>query len=827
MTSTFHPHRIHPWSPWLHLCLFLSIISQYVCVDLTYYLEEGKSPGTLVGDVASDSHLMDSVLPQDRTQIQFTQLQQDESSNSQWFRIAKKTGKLYTAQTLNAESLCGHNPECFQIVKIAVRHAETFMKILKVKVVIQDVNDYQPEFPVKQENIQFSEGDKKGTKVSIPNAVDRDVGVRNSQITYQLKKDMNEPFTLSVSKSVDETFDLSIILEDTLDREIKDSYTIQVVAKDGGSPPKQSILDVHISVTDVNDNAPVFSQNVYNVSIKYEHDEATPVAILSARDTDAGKNGKVSYHFSSKTSEEAQDAFRLNEETGEIFLHKRFTVRQKLTYRLYVKATDGGNLPLSSTAKVQVNVINQQNNAPIINVNFVSASTKNTATISEDVDVGSFIAYVMVSDYDLDQNGQVSCNLHHSKFQLQSLGKKEWKVIVKKPLDRETEDHHELTIVCQDKGSPPLHSESKFSIQVLDVNDVQPQLLKETFKFWIYENQKPNFIVGSINATDPDLKPGGKLTYSLLSDRKHFLPFQISNTGVISTVMSLDYEFQNMYRFRVLVKDNGIPSLNSTANIIIEVRDENDNAPYFTFPSINPYTMDVVYYPHHTNNITVLRASDSDSRENAFLRYEIIAGNEEQIFNLNHYTGLLSFTRVVTQQDAGSYELAFVVKDSGDPVLSATTNLSLTLTVSNKTFEMINTVHMKSEEKIQLYIMVVIVVVAVILSVPITAAISICIIRFRDRRNDQHSDSTNPPCKCVTEHGNYMCPSQQATYWPDDIVAQSNDPELTRSLSRRSRRGPHPAEELAGDQNLRTKFQADGVCQICSPPPHTINYAHH
>ncbi|CAE1329959.1 unnamed protein product [Acanthosepion pharaonis] len=278
--------------------------------------------------------------------------------------------------------------------------------------------------------------------------------------------------------------------------------------------------------------------------------------------------------------------------------------------------------------------------------------------------------------------------------------------------------------------------------------------------------------------------------------------------------MSLDYEFQNVYRFRVLVKDNGIPSLNSTANIIIEVRDENDNAPYFTFPSINPYTMDFVYYPHHTNNITTLRASDSDSRENAFLRYEIIAGNEEQIFNLNHYTGLLSFTRVVTQQDAGSYELAFVVKDSGDPVLSATTNLSLTLTVSNKTFEMTKMVHMKSEEKIQLYIMVVIVVVAVILSVPITAAISICIIRFRDRRNDQHSDSTNPPCKCVTEHGNYMCPSQQATYWPDDIVAQSNDPELTRSLSRRSRRGPHPAEELAGDQNLRTKFQADGVYQV-------------
>ena len=87
---------------------------------------------------------------------------------------------------------------------------------------------------------------------------------------------------------------------------------VQVIAKDGGSPPQQSVLDVHISVTDVNDNPPVFSQNVYNVSIKNKHDVVTPVAILYARDLDSDKNGKISYQFSSKTSDVAQSYFKVN-----------------------------------------------------------------------------------------------------------------------------------------------------------------------------------------------------------------------------------------------------------------------------------------------------------------------------------------------------------------------------------------------------------------------------------------------------------------------------------------------------------------------------------
>lgn len=85
---------------------------------------------------------------------------------------------------------------------------------------------------------------------------------------------------------------------------------IQVMAADEGSPPKHSILNIHITVIDVNDTPPpVFSQNVYNVSMRNEPSETIPIAVLSAKDSDSGDNSKIFYKFTSKTSSDVQTFF--------------------------------------------------------------------------------------------------------------------------------------------------------------------------------------------------------------------------------------------------------------------------------------------------------------------------------------------------------------------------------------------------------------------------------------------------------------------------------------------------------------------------------------
>ncbi|GAB1604093.1 uncharacterized protein LOC115219398 [Argonauta hians] len=716
----------------LLICILITICSCSSFEGITYHVKEENIPIFYVGNIAKDLQAADSSFLKNKDLITFSQLQQ---KGQKLFNVTK-TGKLYTVQTLDAEFMCSYEKECFEIVKVAVHKSKTFMKILKIKVIIEDINDHQPEFPTKQVNLQFSETDGKGTKSSIPNAIDNDNSYQNRLISYELN-DNDGKFSLSALKRADGISTLKIVLEKKLDRETKDSYNIEIIAKDGGTPTKQSILNVEILVEDENDNPPEFSQSIHNVSIEHNHKKNIPVVTLSASDLDIGKNGKISYFFSPQTDKKIRQYFKIIENTGQIFLIRSIDTDLKNSLRLYIEAKDNGNPPLSSIATVIVNFINQHNNPPNIDVNFISTHNHNTATILEDVKVGSFIAYVMITDNDAGHNGEVKCHIKDDTFKLQSMGSKEYKIVLKKAVDRETQEHYHFTVSCEDKGLPALKTDKDLSIQVLDVNDVKPHFTKDTFKFLTYENDKANFPIGFINATDPDIGKGGELSYYLRSSKKqeYRLPFQIINSGFISTNQSLDREHRDFYEFEVFVKDNGIPSLNNTVNVEVEVLDRNDNAPYFTFPSVDPFTLDVHYHPQSKNDITVLKASDIDSHMNAFLRYEIMSGNERQLFKLDSFTGVLSYSRTVYQNDAGSYHLEFVVKDSGTPVLSARTSVSLTLTVSNKTSPMFTAVHLPSDNTIDATLLIIIVVAAVIVSIAIVVSITLCIVRCNNVRN--------------------------------------------------------------------------------------------
>ncbi|XP_014774859.1 protocadherin-18 isoform X2 [Octopus bimaculoides] len=755
---------------YLHVCVLLLLLLDYsFCIDFTYHVKEGQSPGLFIGDIASDTEVLRSIPPRDHSFIRFSLLQENTAVNSQLFNVSK-TGRLYTSQVLDAEPLCKYNKECSKIIEIAVQNKKAFVKILEIKVLIEDINDHQPEFANDKINLEFSEGDAIGMAKSIPNAIDRDASILNSQIVYYLKKDLDDPFNLSVLKTVDGASKLEIILIKRLNREIRDTYNLEVVAKDKGSPPQNGVLYVQISVTDENDNSPVFTKTLYNISLRNTQERSLPIVKLSATDTDKGKNGKVTYSFSSKMTEPSKKYFRLNAETGEILLSQHFQSEVKQNYQLFIDAKDGGNPPMRATAIVFINMINQENNPPKINVKFFSKTAENKATISEDIEVGSFIAYLKITDNDIGQNGEVECKLKHNKFMLQKMGRKKYKVVVQKTVNREIEDYTDFIIICEDRGSPPLQTEKKFLIKIMDVNDVQPSFTKNTFKFLTYENEDSNFPVGLINATDPDLGPGGKLTYSFLDDN-NFFPFKISNFGFIATTQSLDREKQEIYNMKVIVKDNGVPSLSSTANIIIEVMDKNDNAPYFTFPSFDPFNIDVHYHPQSKSDITTLRASDRDSHVNSFLRYEILGGNNKQLFTVNPYTGILSFSRTVYQNDAGSYNIKLAVKDSGTPILSATTTLSLTLTVSNTTARMYTAEDTESDNRIHINLMIIIVVAAVIVSVAIVVSVTTCIIRRN--QNDTLIDVND---KFITEMGEseYACQSQyDATFTTAQDV--SND----------------------------------------------------
>ncbi|XP_036355791.1 protocadherin beta-3-like [Octopus sinensis] len=623
------------------LCLLHLLITLVLSIDIIYHVNEEDRLHTYIGDIAVDSNLSHPLTHQQHTLITFTQLQRTVESGSHLFNVTN-SGKLYTTQTLDAESLCTYNRECSRIVKVAVRKEEAFMKILKIKILIEDINDHSPEFPQNEE--------------------------------------------------------------------------------------------------------------IYNISISNSHQRHLPILTLKASDQDSGDNGKISYHFNHKTSRNIQKYFVLDKNTGDLFLHDNFQFTKMQSYKLFIEARDGGNPPLSSLTKVQIHIINNQNTAPLINIDFVSPLTESSAAVSEASKIGSFIAYVMVTDTDSGPNGEVICDLKHDKFKLAKIDSKEYKMIVKGHLDREIRDHYKVSIVCHDMGSPQLESKKYFSVKVTDVNDVEPHFTKETFQFLTYENQKVDFPIGFINATDPDLGDGGQLTYSIINDNNNDnIPFQLTKYGFISTSQSIDREMKDIYKFNVLVKDNGTPSLNDTANIVIEILDKNDNAPYFTFPNNDPYNLDVHYHPHSKKDITILRASDKDTGNNAFLTYGILRSNDKNLFTVNSHTGVLSFSRTVYQNDAGTYELQFIVKDGGTPVQSATTAIILTLFVSNDTSPMLTAVPFQSGHDLNMTWVIIIVAAAVILSVAIVVSITLCVFRCINHTNNSPTTAENPNFLSQTE----------------------------------------------------------------------------
>lgn len=149
--------------------ILIWLMQRCLGVDITYAVNEGTSSGTYIGNIAADSEIARS--HNNMNLITYSQLQQSNSESPNLFRVAKKTGKLYTLETLDAEVICKRNKECFQILDVAIQERSSTVKILEIKVIIKDVNDHQPEFPNEQIGIEFEENYIQGTKVLIPNAL--------------------------------------------------------------------------------------------------------------------------------------------------------------------------------------------------------------------------------------------------------------------------------------------------------------------------------------------------------------------------------------------------------------------------------------------------------------------------------------------------------------------------------------------------------------------------------------------------------------------------------------------------------------------------------
>ncbi|KAG8439038.1 hypothetical protein GDO86_005292, partial [Hymenochirus boettgeri] len=709
-----------------YFCLCHSVFAQ-----IHYSVFEEMQKGSSIGNLTNDLGL-------NVKEISHRNLRIVSEVSEKYFSINVGNGNLNVADRIDRETLCGAAEECFLTFDAVI---ENPLNIYHVRVNIKDINDNPPRFVQEAIELEISEFTLLGTRFVLQNAEDLDIGI-NSLLTYRLSP--NKHFVLGEKTSTDGRTFPELVLETSLDCEIQSKHELTITAYDGGNPVQTGHTLIRITVLDFNDNFPIFTKEVYKVSILENIPFNSSVLHVNATDKDTGINAQISYSFST-AAKNVLGVFTINPQNGEITIKGSVDYEEVKHYEISVKAQDGGGLV--SHAKVLIEIIDQNDNAPEISV------TSITTPISEESAPGTTVALVKTHDIDSGENGEVDCQIKGVvPFKLLPSSRTFLKIVTTGTLDREKSPYYNITIQATDRGFPPLSMEISIILDVSDINDNPPVFENINNVVYIQENNQPGASIYSIQATDKDSEDNSKLIYVIVnsSTEDHTSTNHISInpvTGVIYAQQSFDYEQDREFQIQIMAKDNGFPCLNSSALLKIYIVDQNDNAPIILYPSPDASAVFemVPFASEQDLLVTKVVAVDSDSGHNGWLSYHFLQESETSHFIIDQYTGEVRTSRNFQEKKYLRHRIVVMVKDNGNPSLSAT--VTLNLVVGNDFHhvlpELNDPLSNKSDYRsnIQIYLVIAIALITFLFMLTVICAI---ISKYRESRSPVCSFSSYP-----------------------------------------------------------------------------------
>ncbi|XP_045523939.1 cadherin-related tumor suppressor isoform X1 [Pieris brassicae] len=572
------------------------------------------------------------------------------SDNS--FRISETTGVIYLNKAITNEP-----GSTLSIEVTATDHGKPALATkYNVIAIIDDVNDHTPVFDHTSYETSLLESTLVNTRFFAISASDADLGP-NGQISY-----------IITEGNTDGKFgifpDGYLYVKSLLDREEKDYYSLTIIARDNGAPPRSSQVPVVVHVLDENDNSPQFTNTTFVFKIKENEPPDTFVGKLTAIDKDIGRNAELTFSLPI-----AQNDFRIDSRNGFIKTLRSFD-RESLSQvtgqnyiTLTVTVSDNGKIKLSDSVRVTIYITDVNDNAPTF------THTPYAVEISEGASVGASVTRIYSTDADEGLNGDIYYRLiggdDMKKF---ILDEATGQLFINRPLDRETLDHYKLLVMAHDSGQTVrLSATTTITVNVLDENDNVPVFSQTDLKVSVLETEPINKKIIQFHANDADLGINNELQYSISSGNRKETFFIDSYSGELFLHKHLDYEDLTMYVLNITVMDNGSPSLSSSISFTVNVIDANDNAPVFTNTAIVRQIREGI--PRHTPIVTVT-AEDPDSGLNGKVWYSIIhqePNNGNRHFAINNVTGVIHTLLPIDRESVDTFRITVVAYDRAEP----------------------------------------------------------------------------------------------------------------------------------------------------------------
>ncbi|KPU73115.1 uncharacterized protein Dana_GF15089, isoform C [Drosophila ananassae] len=464
-----------------------------------------------------------------------------------------------------------------------------------------------------------------------------------------------------------------------LDYESIKEYNLTIRVENNGAQQLASEATVYIMLEDVNDEIPLFTEREQETVLEGEP-IGTKVTQVNAIDKDGTfPNNQVYYYIVDSPRNEGKEFFEINLQSGEIFTKTVFDREKKGAYALEVEARDGApsarpnsNGPNSVTKFIRIGIADKNDNPPYFDKSLYEAE------VDENEDIQHTVLTVTAKDHDESSRirYEITSGNIGGAFAVKNMT---GAIYVAGALDYETRRRYELRLAASDNLK---ENYTTVIIHVKDVNDNPPVFERPTYRTQITEEDDRNLPkrVLQVTATDGDKDRPQNIVYFLTGqgidpDNPANSKFDINRTtGEIFVLKPLDRDQPNgrpQWRFTVFAQDEGGEGLVGYADVQVNLKDINDNAPIFP---------QGVYFGNVTENgtagmvvmtMTAVDYDDPNEGSNARLVYSIEKNVIEEetgspIFEIEPDTGVIK-TAVccLDRERTPDYSIQVVAMDGG------------------------------------------------------------------------------------------------------------------------------------------------------------------